>query len=133
MFEEIKCLNPRKSNQSGCIKDKEGKIIFEAEQIIERWKEYKEDLFADQRPENPIKNFPKGPDITSQEVKTTLQQMKKGKAMGIDNIPTESTSAWGFWHKATHQNLQPNVYVSRNPRRPENFNFHCAPKETKSN
>ena len=95
MFQEIKCLNPRKSNQSGCIKDKEGKIIFEAEKIIERWKEYIEDLFADQKPENPIKNFPKGPDITSQEVETTLQQMKKGKAMGIDNIPTESLQALG--------------------------------------
>ena len=80
--------NPRKSNSNGCIKDKEGKISFEAEKIIERWKEYIEDLFADQRPENPIKNFPKGPD--SQEVETTLQQMKKGKAMGIGNIPTES-------------------------------------------
>ena len=69
--------------------------FFEAEKIIERWKEYIEDLFADQRPENPIKNFPKGPDITSQEVQTTLQQMKKGKAMGIDNIPTESLQALG--------------------------------------
>ena len=95
MFEEIKCLNPKESNQSGCIKDKEEKIIFEAEKIIERWKEYIEDLFADQRPENPIKNFPKGPDITSQKVETTLQRMKKGKAMGIDNIPTESLQALG--------------------------------------
>ena len=95
MFEEIKCLNPRKSNQSGCIQDKEGKIIFETGKIIERWKEYIEDLFADQRPENPIKNFPKGPDVTSQEVETTLQQMKKGKAMGIDNIRTESLQALG--------------------------------------
>ena len=52
-------------------------------------------MFADQRPENPIKNFPKGPDITSQEVESTLQQMKKSKAMGIDNIPTESLQALG--------------------------------------
>ena len=67
MFEEIKCLNPRKSNQSGCIKGKEGKIIFEAEKIIERWKEYIEDLFADQRPENPIKTSQKVHSTTNEE------------------------------------------------------------------
>ena len=47
--------NKKSNNSAGsCIKDKEGKMIFEQEKTLERWSEYIGDLFADSRPELPI-------------------------------------------------------------------------------
>ena len=112
MFNEIKQIQPMKNNISGCIKDKNGAILFEADKIIERWKEYIEDLFQDERSENPIKNFLGGPDITRHEIEATLRQMKKGKAVGVDNISTEALQALGEFGIEKLTNICNEMYKS---------------------
>ena len=84
----IKCNNP------GCIKSKDGTMLMEKEEILNRWSEYVEDLFSDNRGTKPeIKKKIEGPCILKEEVKAALKKMKNGKASGPDNIPTEIITA----------------------------------------
>ena len=39
---------------SGCIESKDGTLIMEKNQILERWSEYIEELFDDERGQKPV-------------------------------------------------------------------------------
>ena len=55
-------VGKKKSNSAGgCIKGKDGKIIFERDKVLERWSEYIGDLFADDRPPLPTASNDRGP------------------------------------------------------------------------
>ena len=56
----------RTTHTSNCIKDKDGKILFEKEDIQERWREYINELFDDERPELPAPCNIDGPPYTPQ-------------------------------------------------------------------
>ena len=59
-------------------------------EILNRWSEYIEELFDDNRPEiNIPKKEVDGPPILKQEVAAAIKTMKTGKATGQDNIPVE--------------------------------------------
>ena len=51
MLKKIKAFNwnENKCTSSGCIEDKDGRIIVENMAIIKRWSEYTEELFQDDR------------------------------------------------------------------------------------
>ena len=85
----------KKASSGGCIKDKNGEILFETHDIMKRWREYVEELFKDERNEPHIQTFLQGPTILRSEVEKALGTMKKGKACGIDNISTEMLQALG--------------------------------------
>lgn len=95
MYEEIKKFTKTKTATSGCIKDKSGNMLFETDEICRRWTEYVEELFQENRGENPIQSCLKGPTIMKTEVEKALNSMKTGKACGIDNISTEMLQALG--------------------------------------
>ena len=73
----------------GCIKSKEGNIQMNKEEVLNRWSEYIEDLFNDNREEQIIKKDIEGLPILKQEVEAAIKKMKNGKATGPDNIPVE--------------------------------------------
>ncbi|GFN80528.1 hypothetical protein PoB_000703400 [Plakobranchus ocellatus] len=81
---KIKCSSP------GCIKSKDGTMFMEKKEILNRWSEYVEDLYEDDRCKKPIieKNI-EGPTILKEEVEAAIKKMKNGKATGSDNIPVE--------------------------------------------
>ena len=56
MFEEISLLTNSNKNYSvnSCIKNKDGKILFEKEDIKQRWEEYIEELYKDNWEEQPF-------------------------------------------------------------------------------
>ena len=83
-----------KSNSPSCIKSKDGTLLMEEEEVRDRWSEYIEDLFHDNRESLPTikKNF-EGPSILKQEVAAAINKMKNGKATGPDNIPIEMIKA----------------------------------------
>merc|ERR1712148_40337 len=86
MYDSIKELagNKKSSNSGGsCIKDKEGKKIFE------RWAEYIGDLFADTRPTLPTPSNDRGPPILKEEVEKAIRKSQGGKAPGDDGITLE--------------------------------------------
>jgi len=50
MHKKIRELtNRNQCSNSGCIKAKDGSVLLEKEEILERWSEYIEELFDDNR------------------------------------------------------------------------------------
>ena len=79
-----------KCNKPGCLKSKDGTMLMDKEEILNRWSEYVEDLYSDNRGAKPeIKKNIEGPCILKEEVQRALKKMKSGKATGPDNIPVE--------------------------------------------
>ena len=77
-------------SSTGCLKNKDGAIIMDKEDILKRWEEYIGELFEDCRGEKPAITKPmEGPPILKDEIEYALKNMKSGKAAGPDNIVTE--------------------------------------------
>ena len=69
---------------TGCIKDKNGNILFEEQTIKQRWTEYIKELYDNpEKGGKPIKfnNNLSRPEITKSEVREAISSMKNGKAM----------------------------------------------------
>ena len=77
----------------GSITDKDGKILFDQEEIDKRWVEYIKELYDDDQAPMPQFEITSGQSILKEEVEKTIQSMKKGKAMGSDEISTEMPRA----------------------------------------
>ena len=78
---------------TGCLKTKNGDIIMDKEKTLERWSEYIQELFDDERKDIKVmKNKFAGPTIMK-DVRAAIQNMKGGKATGPDNIATEQIEA----------------------------------------
>ncbi|GFR76701.1 RNA-directed DNA polymerase from mobile element jockey-like [Elysia marginata] len=88
----------KRTAQGGCIKSKDGKILMKTSDILERWSEYIQELFYDERGQQPETQKPiEGPPILKAEVEKTINDMKNGKAAGPDQIPIELLQALGNW------------------------------------
>lgn len=84
--------------KSNIVRDKEGKILFENSKVVERWKEYMEELYQGREivnEEDYIENEDsvdvdfKGPEILKSEFTKSLKDLCDKKATGVDNIPAE--------------------------------------------
>lgn len=91
IHEKIKTISGKKRcSNTGCIRSKEGDILMNKEDILNRWSEYIVELFNDNRREMPIiKKEIDGPPILKEEVEAAVKKTKFGKALGPDNIPIE--------------------------------------------
>ena len=67
------------SGAVGGIKDKQGNMLFEKEDIKERWAEYIAELFYDDREDKPEIEGDDGPYILLSEVGGAFYHMKYGK------------------------------------------------------
>ncbi|XP_048000280.1 uncharacterized protein LOC125237330 [Leguminivora glycinivorella] len=86
--------NGRDISHVKCIKDDSGKILTDDESIKERWKKYFEKLMNEKNEwngvlENPPLNLGLVREISVEEVKVAVRNMKNGKAVGPDGIPVE--------------------------------------------
>uniref|UniRef100_A0A3P8SQG9 Reverse transcriptase domain-containing protein n=1 Tax=Amphiprion percula TaxID=161767 RepID=A0A3P8SQG9_AMPPE len=67
---------------------------MEKEKILERWSQYIEELFEDDRKGKPsISKSIDGPKILKSEVRAAMHKMKKNKAAGPDGITVEQLTA----------------------------------------
>ena len=76
------------------MKDKNGNAMVNSETVLKRWKEYFEKLMNEENNRDPrteeaevIKkevNY-----VSKEEIKYALRRMKKGKAVGPDEVPVE--------------------------------------------
>ena len=86
--------NKKKSTRgNGCIKNKDGQILFDEEEIAARWVEYVTELYDDEREPMPRFEVNSGENILKEEVEKAIRSMKNGKATGPDDIPAEILKA----------------------------------------
>ena len=96
MHDEIRKLTGKRKScpQNGCIRAEDGSMLTDRIEILNRWAEYLEDLFEDNREGKPEKNKPmEGPKILHDEVRAAMKKMKYGKAAEPDNIAIEALAA----------------------------------------
>ena len=105
VYANVKKLT-RKSSTAGrstSIKDRDGKLITEPDKIRERWKEYIEQLYdkagKTRGGRNPsgTRSYRscKGSALLTSEIIEAIKDMKKNKAVGVDDIPAEFLRALG--------------------------------------
>ena len=98
MHAQIRKVTGRGNNAgvTTCIKDRDGNIIMEQENILERWQEYISTLYDDARGGIPlISNDTKLSPITRTEIEYALKGMPMRKAPVPDDITTEMLVAAG--------------------------------------
>ncbi len=97
MFKNIKSLTKKAAPKLNVLKDENGNILTEDEEIKARWKEYCGKLYASKETEEEEEDVDVRldddhilePSILYSEVKNAVNHLRKGKAPGIDNIPAE--------------------------------------------
>ena len=72
LHEKVKKMTDRKRNiktNSGCIKDKNGKLLFDKKDVAARWEEYVRELYDDPNRKEKVQiNGEEGPDLLKSEV-----------------------------------------------------------------
>lgn len=82
------------------IKDADGHVLTSDHQVLNRWKEYFEKLLNEEN-ERERRDDERGVvdkctiPISEVEVRSAMEKMKSGKAVGPDNIPTEAWKCLG--------------------------------------
>ena len=94
MYDKVKEITKKCTQKGGgSITDKNGKILFDQEEIDKRWVEYIKELYDDNWEPMPQFEITSGQSILKEEVEKAIQSMKKGKARGSDEIWTEMLRA----------------------------------------
>ena len=76
------------------IKDENGNVMVNSEAVLKRWKEYFEKLMNEENNREPRTEEPEVVNeevncVSREEVKNALRRMKKGRAVGPDELPVE--------------------------------------------
>ena len=96
LHKEVKLIcGKNKSSPRGNIKNKDGDVLFEKEDILKRWEEYIGELFHDTRSEIPSISNTDGPPILEREVEAAIEGAANGKVPGKYRITTEMLKALG--------------------------------------
>ena len=94
MYDKVKKLTKKWTQKGGgSITDKNGKILFDQEEIAKRLAEYIKELYDDYWEPMPQFEITSGQSILKEEVEKAIQSMKRGKATGSDEISTEMLRA----------------------------------------
>ena len=82
--------------RSTVIKDSNGDILTDREDVLERWRGYVEELYRDQRGDVPqFEGIEPGLPILKEEVEKAVKSMKWRKAEGSDGVVVEMVEASG--------------------------------------
>ena len=112
MYRRIKTLTGQDKikNKNEGIKDEQGELRSEPEEIKNRWKRYIEVLYdKDGKPseadfqleeESLVEPDALGPDLMESEITEAIKEMKNNKAEGIDGIPGE------FWKNLGQEGMK---------------------------
>ena len=75
------------------LRDKNGNVMLNLEAVLKRWEEYFGKLMNEENNRDPrteeAKVVNEEVNCVSREVKNALRRMKKGKAVGPDELPVE--------------------------------------------
>ena len=126
-FKKVKEMKKKKQHIKIGIKDKNGILILDEEQVNRRWEEYIEnELYNDNRGNKPdIRVDEKIVQIEETEIRDIVKDLKTGKAPGVDNIHAEFLQNMGgegfklltkivnkiYEHGKIHPDLVNNIFV----------------------
>ena len=81
MHSKLKELTSKntKKKASGCIKDSNGNILFDQEEIAVRWVEYITELYEEYRKQMRKFEVTSGASIMEEEIQKALKSMRDGK------------------------------------------------------
>jgi hypothetical protein len=91
----MKELKYKKRSISWGIEGKDGDVLTNKDDILERWASFYEDLYADEPPIIQTKSKLNIPPITLAEVDESVDRLKTGKSTGLDNICAEFLQCGG--------------------------------------
>ena len=136
LYDKIKEFQPKAHKVMQRIKSKQGLLLHEKEEVLERWAEYVEELYEDASrgvaDMGDLINEKYA--ISKEEVAEVISKLPKGKAVGEDNIPAESIKCVGEEGLEIITKLINLVYISGYI--PEDFRksiFIPIPKTAKAN
>ena len=95
MYRNIKQLTNKPTHRLNVLKDEDGNILTEEEEIKARWKQYCENLCASKEENTSEDNDLTSehnvdePDILMCEMEQAIKRLRNGKSPGIDNIQAE--------------------------------------------
>lgn len=101
LYKKIKFLTRKFTPRTLTIEDKSGKILWERNEILERWRDYCAELYNEESPETQKAappNTPENerePDIVRAEVEHAIKYLKTNKSPGQDEINEEALQALG--------------------------------------
>ena len=100
-YQLVKDLTSEKQGRSSTIQDKSGKCLTEEKESLSRWTEYCSELYNYESCEdNAVLDCSQPPEedlqpILRKKVEIAVASLKKGKSVGVDNIPAELVQAGG--------------------------------------
>ena len=97
VYANIKKVSKKKINKPGIgIKDSNGNMIYEKEEIKKRWQSYCSELFGrgDVVREEMNKDEEE-PEVLETEISQAIKKLKREKAVGVDEVPAEALKAGG--------------------------------------
>jgi len=96
LHKKIKEMMPKKYINTQSIKDKHGKLLHDAQDILGKWAQCVEELYDDTRSSADINAVIHERCVISElEVNTIIQKLIRNKATGSDNIPAEFLQSLG--------------------------------------
>ena len=106
VYDGIKKLTDKKTTRSQLIKDKNGNLLTDPDMIKDRWAEHFKELYNPINPtdETVLDDIPSdyglsqedgSPEITRDEIRWAISNLKSGKAPGVDMISAEEIFAAG--------------------------------------
>ena len=132
MADQIRELSGKKGiARSTVIKDVNGNILTDRQEVLERWREYVQELYSDQRGEKPeFDVIEPGPPILKVEVEKAVRSMKWRKAEGSDGVVVEMVEAAGDFAISKITNLANTIYSTGEvPENMKESEFLVIPKK----
>ena len=111
MHSKIKELTGGPRNRSNiAIKKRNGEIAMDKEEVKQRWQEYTEELFDDERLPFELEVSDECIPIQRSEIEGAIKQMRDGKAIGEDGVAVEMFEALGSWGLEVVTHLANKIY-----------------------
>jgi len=102
LYHEVRRLtrtSKKSTSRNAAVNDRNGELLSEVDDVKARWKEYIEELYCKSgqpkvadfvlEEERWVDLDQKGPELMDDEIHAAIKEMKKGKAVEIDDIPAE--------------------------------------------
>ena len=118
MYKIIKDMQPSNKKEINAIRDEHGRMLTRKEEVLQRFAEYIEELYEDNRDQSPeldleeLQSAKIMNPIGEAEVRTIIRELKNDKANGVDEIPAEMLKCLGDTGIAAITKMINKIYIT---------------------